>query len=172
MLAIRMQRTGRKGHAQFRVIVQDSRRSPSSGNIVEQLGTYDPHTKVAVLNKERVNHFLVSGAQPSERIIRVLTVEKYKMPAWIEKLTDKKSKVKNPEKLRKNQPKVEKTKPEEVVSEPAVEEVTATEPSAETETQEVATVDETGEAETVETPVDATTPVEETKPEESEAEKV
>ena len=38
MLAIRMQRTGRKGHAQFRVIVQESRRTPTSGNVVaEQL---------------------------------------------------------------------------------------------------------------------------------------
>ena len=73
MLVIRMQRTGRKGHAQFRVIVQDSRRSPTSGNIVEQLGTYDPHTKVAVLNKERTEHFLKSGARPSERMVRVLT---------------------------------------------------------------------------------------------------
>ena len=28
MLVIRLQRTGRKGHAQFRVVVQDSRRTP------------------------------------------------------------------------------------------------------------------------------------------------
>jgi hypothetical protein len=34
MLAIRMQRTGRKGHAMFRVVVQDSRLTPSSGRVV------------------------------------------------------------------------------------------------------------------------------------------
>src|SRR3989344_1819914 len=52
MLAIRMQRTGRRGHAQFRVIVQDARRSPSSGQVVARLGSYNPHTKIAALNTE------------------------------------------------------------------------------------------------------------------------
>ncbi len=46
MLAIRMQRTGRKGSAQFRVVVQDSRKTPTSGNIVALVGNYDPHAKV------------------------------------------------------------------------------------------------------------------------------
>jgi small subunit ribosomal protein S16 len=40
-----MQRTGRRGHAMFRVIVQDSHRSPTSGKVVAFLGSYDPHTK-------------------------------------------------------------------------------------------------------------------------------
>jgi len=115
-----MQRTGRKGQAQFRMIVQDSRRSPTSGNIVELLGSFDPHTKVANINKERVTFFLNNGAQPSDRVLRILSFQKVAVPAWVEKATEKKSKTKNPEKLRKNQPPVEK-KPEEVVAEPEAE---------------------------------------------------
>jgi len=116
MLAIRMQRTGRKGHAQFRMIVQDSRRSPSSGNIVELLGNYDPHTKVANLQKDRIQHFLKNGAQPSDRVLRILLNQKVEVPKWVEKISKKKSATKNPEKLRKNQPKTE-VKLEEVTVE-------------------------------------------------------
>ena len=118
MLAIRMQRTGRKGHAQFRMIVQDSRRTPTSGNIVELLGSYDPHTKVANINKERASFFLANGAQPSDRALRILSYQKVEIPAWIKKAIVKKSVTKNPDKLRKNQPKVE-----EVVEPEAKEEV-------------------------------------------------
>jgi small subunit ribosomal protein S16 len=126
MLAIRMQRTGRKGQAQFRMIVQDSRRSPSSGNIVELLGSFDPHTKVATINKDRVVFFLNNGAQPSDRVIRILSHQKIEIPSWVSKVIDKKSKTKNPDKLRKNQPVVEK-QTEEVVAEPKVDEEAATE---------------------------------------------
>jgi len=58
MLAIRMQRTGRKGSAQFRVVVQDSRKTPTSGNIVALVGSYDPHAKVTTLNKEKISFYL------------------------------------------------------------------------------------------------------------------
>jgi small subunit ribosomal protein S16 len=130
MLAIRMQRTGRKGHAQFRMIVQDSRRTPTSGNIVELLGSYDPHTKVAVINKERAAFFLTNGAQPSDRALRILSFNKVEIPAWVEKTLIKKSATKNPTKLRKNQPKVEPevATPEAVeAQEPAAEEIVAPE---------------------------------------------
>ena len=72
MLVIRLQRTGRKGHAQFRVVVQDSRRTPTSGKVVALLGTYNPHSKAVVLNKERAQHFLDHGAQPSDRVVVLL----------------------------------------------------------------------------------------------------
>ena len=75
MLVIRLQRTGRKGHAQFRVVVQDSRRTPTSGKIVAQVGTYDPHTKTLNLDKERAQHYLDHGAQPSDRVALILKKE-------------------------------------------------------------------------------------------------
>ena len=58
MLTIRMQRTGRKGHAMFRVVVQDSRQTPTSGKVVAPLGSYDPHAKTVILNKEKAAFYL------------------------------------------------------------------------------------------------------------------
>lgn len=104
MLAIRMQRTGRKGHAMFRVVVQDSHRTPSSGKFVAQLGSYDPHAKVVTLKKDRAEFYLEHGAQPSDRVIRLFEQEGVKMPGWVTKATVKKGAIKNPEKLRKNRP--------------------------------------------------------------------
>ncbi len=104
MLAIRMQRTGRKGHAQFRVIVQDARKHPSSGNVVAMLGSYNPHTKTTTVDKEKVGFYLEHGAQPSDRVAHLLKSEGVKLPSWVELEGKKKGSIKNPEKLRKNRP--------------------------------------------------------------------
>lgn len=119
MLVIRLQRTGRKGHAQFRVVVQDSRRTPTSGKIVAQVGTYDPHTKTLTLEKERAQHYLDHGAQPSDRVVMILTKEGLKVPAWVQKSVKQEAKIRHPEKLRRNQPKEEPK-----VEEPVIEEAT------------------------------------------------
>lgn len=104
MLAIRMQRTGRKGHAQFRVVVQDARLTPTSGRVVAQIGSYNPHTKSATIDKEKVGFYLTNGAQPSDRVARLLKNEGVELPKWVTVLADKERTIRNPEKLRKNQP--------------------------------------------------------------------
>ena len=76
MLVIRLQRTGRKKLANFRIVVQDSRRTPSSGKVAAYLGSYDPHTKKLILDKEKVEFYLKNGAQPSERVVSLLQNEK------------------------------------------------------------------------------------------------
>lgn len=121
MLAIRMQRVGRKGYAQFRVIVQDSHRSPSAGKVVAFLGSYNPHTKEAKLDKEEIQKFLDNGAQPSNRVAILLKKEGLKLPEWVVIDESGKRKIKNAEKLRKNQPKDAKPAPEK--AEAVVEEV-------------------------------------------------
>ena len=162
MLAIRMQRTGRKGHAMFRVVVQDSRRTPSSGNIVAQLGYVDPHAKTVELDKEKTSFYLTNGAQPSERAARLLKSEGVKLPSWVAFNDAKAGKLKSPVKLRRNQPKEEKVAVE-APSEPveAAEPVAATEPAAEAavpgETPEVAT-DETPAPAEAEPVIEAETP--------------
>lgn len=118
MLVIRLQRTGRKGHAQFRVVVQDSRRTPSSGKIVAQVGTYDPHLKTVTIDAERAQHYLDHGAQPSERVVFILKKEGLKMPAWVKEASKKDGKIRHSEKLRRNQPK-EEPKSEEPVEKSA-----------------------------------------------------
>jgi len=158
MLVIRMQRTGRKGHAQFRVVVQDSRRTPSSGRVVAQLGHFDPHTKKVVINKEKAVYYLKNGAQPSDRVARLLKSEGVKLPVWVKLNSEKKRSVKNPEKLRRNQPKVtpEVDKKSEKSSEAAQDDQPSEKPAEETSkdvtevTAEGATEEVTKEATKVE----------------------
>jgi small subunit ribosomal protein S16 len=140
MLAIRMQRTGRKGHAMFRVVVQDSRFTPTSGKVVALLGSYDPHTKAVVLDKVKAEAFLKNGAQPSDRAANLLKSEGIKLPEWVAINTTKAGTLRNPEKLRKNQPK-EEPKAEEpeapaADSETPAEETPASEAPAEPEAKE------------------------------------
>lgn len=118
MLVIRMQRTGRKGHAMFRVVVQDSRRTPTSGKVVASLGSYDPHSKTANLDTEKAQFYLDHGAQPSERVAKLLQSEKVKLPKWVNVSSDKKRETRNPDKRRS-------TRPEEPVEEAPAEETEA-----------------------------------------------
>ena len=136
MLVIRLQRVGRKGHAQFRVVVQDSRRTPTSGKIVAQLGTYDPHAKTVKIDAEKASFYLEHGAQPSPRVTILLKAEKIKLPEWVKIAEKKESKIRNPEKLRRNQPKEEPKVEAPVVAETApVEEAVAVEAPAEVEAE-------------------------------------
>lgn len=144
MLVIRLQRTGRKGHAQFRVVVQDSRRTPSSGRVVANLGHYNPHSKETVINKEKAEFYLEHGAQPSDRVVSLLASQEVKMPAWIKTKQSKSRSIRNQEKLRRNQPK------EEV----AIEEKPAETPAEEASPVTEATNEEATSAEATEKPAD------------------
>lgn len=136
MLAIRLQRTGRKGHAMFRMVVQDSRRTPTSGKIVANLGTYDPHAKNATLDAEKAAFYLTNGAQPSPRAVRILTAEGVKLPDWVKQPAAKTGVIRNADKLRRNQtPEPVEEAPAEAapaaeVSEEAAPEAAAAEPEA------------------------------------------
>jgi len=104
MLVIRMQRVGRKGHAQFRVVVQDSRRTPTSGKIVASLGHYNPHTKETVINTEKASFYVEHGAQPTSRVALLLKKEGVKLPKWVKIDSSKQRDVRNPEKRRSTAP--------------------------------------------------------------------
>lgn len=75
---IRMKRMGRTHRPFYRICATDSR-SPRDGRVIEELGYYDPMVKEtdarAVLNGERVQHWLSVGAQPSDKV-KVL-IKKY-----------------------------------------------------------------------------------------------
>lgn len=115
MLAIRLQRLGRKGYPVYRIAVQEAHRHPSSGRVVSYVGSYNPHTKEAKIEKELAEKYLNNGAQPSPRVVKLLEEAGIKMPKWVKKADVKNRAIRNPEKLRKNQPK------EEVVEEVAEE---------------------------------------------------
>ena len=117
MLAIRLQRHGRKGYPVYRLAVQESQRHPSSGRVVAYVGSYNPHTKEVNVQVEDAQKFLDNGAQPTPRVVKLLKGAGVKLPSWVKQASEDKQKaIRNAEKLRKNQPK------EEVVEAPAVEE--------------------------------------------------
>jgi len=123
MLAIRLQRVGRKGHAMYRMAVQEARRHPSSGRVVAYVGSYDPHTKDAKVQVELAQKYLDNGAQPSPRVVKLLADAGVKLPKWVVEASDKKSKsIRNSDKLRKNRPAEE---PKEEAKEEVVEEAEA-----------------------------------------------
>ena len=102
MLAIRLQRLGRKGYPVYRVAVQEAHRHPSSGRVVSYVGSYNPHTKEAKIEKELAEKYLYNGAQPTPRVVKLLEEAGIEMPKWV-----KTRAIKNAEKLRRNQPKEE-----------------------------------------------------------------
>ena len=69
MLAIRLRRTGSKKRSYFRVVVTDSRAARDS-SFVEVLGHYNPRTtpEKLVLNRDRLEHWVKVGAQPSDSV--------------------------------------------------------------------------------------------------------
>ena len=108
MLAIRLQRLGRKAYPVYRVAVQEAQRHPSSGRVVAYVGSYNPHTKDANINVEAAQKYLDNGAQPTPRVAKLLKEAGVKLPKWVKEFQGGKTKaVKNTEKLRKNQPKEE-----------------------------------------------------------------
>ncbi|MCL2095238.1 30S ribosomal protein S16 [Candidatus Saccharibacteria bacterium] len=149
MLAIRLQRNGRSGYPVYRIVVQEANRHPLSGRIVSQVGSYNPHTKEVVLDKENAEKYLKNGAQPSSRVIRILEAEGIKMPDWVKKSPAKATKTKNAEKLRKNQPKeapvAEETPTNEVPAEEAAP-IAEADGAVETPTAEAAPTEAPAEA--------------------------
>ncbi len=65
MLAIRLQRIGRKNEAHFRVVLTDHKNSTKSGKFKEILGTYNPKNGSVLLKEERIKHWIANGAKPS-----------------------------------------------------------------------------------------------------------
>ena len=85
MLKIRLQRTGKRGQAYFRVVVVEHTKKPK-GEFLELLGNYDPHKKEFKVDMERVNHWVSNGAQVSPTVNNLLVNYKYwdkpKVQSW------------------------------------------------------------------------------------------
>jgi small subunit ribosomal protein S16 len=77
MLVIRLTRIGAKKQPTYRVVVTEAR-TPRDSREVERLGYYNPKTRPATLkvNRERVAHWLKSGAQPSATVKSLLKKHK------------------------------------------------------------------------------------------------
>ncbi|TSC70837.1 MAG: small subunit ribosomal protein S16 [Parcubacteria group bacterium Gr01-1014_49] len=72
MLMIRFQRIGRTNDPAFRIVVLEKERAAKAGNVVEQLGTYNPRSKALTLDAEAVKKWIANGAQPTGSIHNLL----------------------------------------------------------------------------------------------------
>ena len=75
-LKIRLARGGSKKRPYYRIVVADVN-APRDGRFIEKLGTYNPllpkdSEDRVKMNVERVQYWLGQGAQPTDRIARML----------------------------------------------------------------------------------------------------
>jgi small subunit ribosomal protein S16 len=75
-LKIRLARGGAKKRPFYRIVVADSR-MPRDGRFIERLGTYNPllakdREDRVILNQERIQFWRERGAQPSDRVAKLL----------------------------------------------------------------------------------------------------
>lgn len=75
-MKIRLARGGSKKRPFYSIVAADSR-MPRDGRFIEKLGTYNPllpkdSEERVKMNMERVKHWLDQGAQPTDRIQRML----------------------------------------------------------------------------------------------------
>ncbi len=75
-MKIRLARGGSKKRPFYRIVAADSR-MPRDGRFIEKLGTYNPllakdSEERVKMNMERVQYWLGEGAQPTDRIARML----------------------------------------------------------------------------------------------------
>ena len=68
-LIIRLSKTGKRGEARFRIVVEE-KRSRRDGKPVEILGSYEKREKgeTKTINKDRVNYWISQGATPSPTV--------------------------------------------------------------------------------------------------------
>ena len=75
-MKIRLARGGSKKRPFYRIVAADSR-MPRDGRFIEKLGTYNPllpkdSEERVKMDVERIKHWLEQGAQPTDRISRML----------------------------------------------------------------------------------------------------
>ncbi|MEO1637902.1 MAG: 30S ribosomal protein S16 [Pseudomonadota bacterium] len=75
-MKIRLARGGSKKRPFYAIVAADSR-MPRDGRFIEKLGTYNPmlpkdSEERVKMNMERVQHWLGEGAQPTDRVSRML----------------------------------------------------------------------------------------------------
>lgn len=86
---LRLTRVGKKKQPTYRIVAADAR-SPRDGKYLEIVGTYDPRREPSAItvDNEKAVDWLKKGAQPSERVQKLLQIS----GAWDEFQASKASK--------------------------------------------------------------------------------
>lgn len=75
MLSIRLSRVGKKKQPTYRVVVLPKTSDPWS-TYLENLGSYNPRTKQAVLKADRIKYWIEKGAEASPSVWNLLVNQK------------------------------------------------------------------------------------------------
>jgi small subunit ribosomal protein S16 len=72
---LRLMRMGKKKQPTYRVVAADGR-APRDGRFIEILGHYDPRQEPSVvsLDTTKVDEWLAKGAQPTDRVRKLIDV--------------------------------------------------------------------------------------------------
>lgn len=72
---LRLMRMGKKKQPTYRVVAADSR-APRNGRFIEIIGIYQPRQDPSVvrIDNERALHWLRHGAQPTDRVEKLLRI--------------------------------------------------------------------------------------------------
>jgi small subunit ribosomal protein S16 len=78
---LRLMRVGKTKQPSYRVVAADAR-SPRDGRFIEIVGQYNPRSEPSVVNidNDKVLKWLRQGAQPTERVQKLLEIS----GAWTE----------------------------------------------------------------------------------------
>jgi small subunit ribosomal protein S16 len=71
MLAIKLSKTGKTNKKMFRLVISEKGRDPY-GDVLEILGSYNPHSKELITKDDRIKHWLSKGAQMTATVNNLL----------------------------------------------------------------------------------------------------
>ena len=183
---IRLARGGSKKRPFYRIVIADER-APRDGNFIEKIGNFNPmvpkdHKERVVISKERAEHWLKVGAQPTDRVQRILAdLGMMEAPKITEKTKKHLPKAKAQERIKakeeaalkaeeeaKAAAEAAKAEAEKPAEEPAAEEQPQTEaaPEAEAVAEETPAAPEEEPAASEETPSEPEAAAEEEQPKE------
>jgi small subunit ribosomal protein S16 len=183
---IRLARGGSKKRPFYRIVIADER-APRDGNFIEKIGNFNPmvpkdHKERVVISKERAEHWLKVGAQPTDRVQRILAdLGMMEAPKITEKTKKHLPKAKAQERIKakeeaalkaeeeaKAAAEAAKAEAEKPAEEPAAEEQPQTEaaPEAEAVAEETPAAPEEAPAASEEAPVEPEAAAEEEQPKE------
>ena len=183
---IRLARGGSKKRPFYRIVIADER-APRDGNFIEKIGNFNPmvpkdHKERVVISKERAEHWLKVGAQPTDRVQRILAdLGMMEAPKITEKTKKHLPKAKAQERIKakeeaalkaeeeaKAAAEAAKAEPEKPAEEPAAEEQPQAEaaPEAEAVAEETPAAPEEAPAASEEAPAEPEAAAEEEQPKE------
>ena len=183
---IRLARGGSKKRPFYRIVIADER-APRDGNFIEKIGNFNPmvpkdHKERVVISKERAEHWLKVGAQPTDRVQRILAdLGMMEAPKITEKTKKHLPKAKAQERIKakeeaalkaeeeaKAAAEAAKAEAEKPAEEPAAEEQPQTEaaPEAEAVAEETPAAPEESPAANEEAPAEPVAAAEEEQPKE------